>query len=491
MTADDATDPTLPARDAPALVEGYTLVADAWTGAGEPAGEFARDLRPTTDLVLGERTMRPTPYDAWDWRSPKVGWALVAREPEGLSRQELVELVDLPGDVRRLVEARGGRVFRYRPGTTHADWTLTDYTNGMQPFTPAAPAGAGADQLPMFLLIYGAPALVPWRIQFILNPVRYVGRLDLEGAALTRYVDALLGEWKDSAARWSSPVVWAVDHQVGEITTLMRDVVAQPIHDAFAGDHELRPTFLDGRSAPATIATLTAALAEHRPALVVSSSHGQTGPLGDLEAMRADLGKPVDHHHALLDPAALLEAWQPDGAVWFAQACCSAGADSPTAYEGLVAGDLAATLRRVAELGALCAPLPRALLGADKPLRAFVGHVEPTFNWTLEFPPNRAQLTDSLRRSLYERLFAGLPVGYSMEPHYDPIGSLLQAYRNAEKEYQVTFGDAARVPLETTLYNRITAHDRASTVILGDPTVAIPPPPARDGTAPLTTTGRS
>jgi hypothetical protein len=39
-----------------------------------------------------------------------------------------------------------------------------------------------------------------------------------------------------------------------------------------------------------------------------------------------------------------------------------------------------------ATAGARISPLPRALLGAEKPLRAFVGHVEPTFDWTLRDP---------------------------------------------------------------------------------------------------------
>jgi hypothetical protein len=112
-------------------------------------------------------------------------------------------------------------------------------------------------------------------------------------------------------------------------------------------------------------------------------------------------------------------------------------------------------------------------------LRAFVGHVEPTFNWTLEFPPNRAMLTDSFRLSLYDRLFSGRPVGYAMEPHYDPIGSLLQDYRQAAGRYAEAFGDAEKEPLANMVYHRLTAHDRASTVILGDPTVAVPLPPAR------------
>ncbi|PFG43149.1 hypothetical protein ATJ88_1833 [Isoptericola jiangsuensis] len=472
----------------PELADGYRLQADAWTGDATADGSFVAD--PASWLAgrftLGEPTMRPHPPDPWDWRHPDIGWGVVAREPDGLSRDELVDLVDLPEDVRRLVDARRGRVFRYRPGTSYADWTLTDYAGDAQVFVPAAPAGADAGRLPMYLLVYGSPEQVPWRVQYILNPVRYVGRLDLEGPALTRYVDALLGEWAGSTASWSTPLVWAVDHQAGEITTLMRDVVAQQFHDTFAADDELTPTFLDGRRAPATVGALTDALVSLHPAVIVTCSHGQTGPLADLDRMRADLGLLVDQDHALLDPQTLLSRWQPDGAVWFAQACCSAGADSPTAYEGLVDGRLADTLRGIARLGATTSPLPRALLGAEQPLRAFVGHVEPTFNWTLEFPPNQADLTDSLRRSLYDRLFSGRPVGYCMEPHYDPVASLLQSYRDAEHAFQETFGAAARTPLATMVYRRVTAHDRTSTVVLGDPTVAVPLPPAGPATHPRT-----
>ncbi|MFE6970144.1 hypothetical protein [Isoptericola sp. NPDC057653] len=464
---------------APPVGGGAAVSVDAWTGSGPVTGAFAADVRPWLGgpFAFAERTARPAPADPWDWRHPDVGWGLVAREPDGLSQADLVAATDLPADVHRLVAARAGRIFRYRPGGAYASWTLVDHAGGAQPFLPASPAGADAGELPAFLLIYGSPADVPWSVQYILNPVRYVGRLDLEGPALTRYVDAVLDDWSGSAAQWSAPVVWAVDHQAGEITTLMRDVVAEPLARAMGEDAELAPTFLDGRVAPATVAGLTAALTQHRPAVVVTSSHGQTGPLGDLAAMGADLGKPVDQQHALLDPDALLRSWDPDGAIWFAQACCSAGADSPSAYDRLFTGDLAATFARVAALGAVTSPLPRALLGAPKPLRAFVGHVEPTLDWTLAFPPNVQPLTSQLRAALYERLFLGRPVGYAMEPWYRPIGALLQGYQAAERENQTTFGAAARASLDLMVYSRVTAHDRASTVILGDPAVAVPAPP--------------
>lgn len=201
-----------------------------------------------------------------------------------------------------------------------------------------------------------------------------------------------------------------------------------------------------------------------------------TGPLSDLDAMRANLGLPVDQARQILSPAALLGEWQPDGAMWFAQACCSAGSDSPTAYAGLFeAGSLLdQTLTGIAKLDAATAPLARALLGATKPLRASIGHVEPTFDWTPSFPPNRQVLTSDLTKAVYDGLMSGQPVGLS--GYYPAIGSLLQKYVKARQKYNSVVGPAAKPSLDMLVYSRVTAHDRASTVILGDPTAAIPLP---------------
>jgi hypothetical protein len=118
--------------------------------------------------------------------------------------------------------------------------------------------------------------------------------------------------------------------------------------------------------------------------------------------MAASLGALVDGQHLTLDIDALLAAWQPDGAIWYAHACCSAGCDNVNSYKELVpAGStLASVLDGVAALGAQVAPLPQRLLGAAKPLRAFIGHVEPTFDWTLRQPETGQVLTARrLRRS--------------------------------------------------------------------------------------------
>ena len=100
-------------------------------------------------------------------------------------------------------------------------------------------------------------------------------------------------------------------------------------------------------------------------------------------------------------------------------------------------------------------------------------NVEPTFDWTLAFPPNRQVLTDDLTHCLYDQLCGGRPVGLAMSRYYRPIGALLQGYVAALKKYRTTVGAAAKPSLDLLVYSRVTAHDRAATVILGDPTVAV------------------
>lgn len=465
----------------PAIDPAAHISIDAYNGTHTVSGTFARNVKPwaLTKPSYGELTMRPGEIEEADWQHPKVGWGVILRERDGLSPAQLATAADAPEPIQALVAARGGKVIRYRPQSAFASWTLRDYGGGGDLLTATSPEGMGPKQLPKYLLIYGGPRDVPWNIQHFLNPVRHVGRLDLEGEALANYVDALMSGWKDSATSYTQPVVWAVDHKNGDITTLMRETVAVPLRDAL-DDGEITPTFIDGSTAAATGGALLDALTMSRPALVITSSHGMTGPLDNLEAMAARLGVLVDQEHQLVTPESVVENWEPDGAMWFAQACCSAGADSPTAYDGLFeAGSaLEQVLTGVSRVGPLVSPLPRTLLGAKKPLRAFIGHVEPTFNWTLSFPPNRQVLTSDLTKCLYQRLCQGEPVGLAMSDYYPSIGTLLLTYLSERQKYESLVGDAAKPSLDMLVYSRIAAHDRASTVILGDSTAAMVVPEA-------------
>lgn len=459
---------------------------DAWTGTQQASAVLgsARDRWAVgASPLLGKQSAAPRPPGAENWSDPRIGWGLVLPYRAELTPQQLATADDAPEPLRALLAARpASKVLRYRPGNSYSDWVLHDYAGDSSPPIATAPEGIGPGCIPGYLLIAASPTEIPWLVQYELNPVRRVGRLDLPSEGLTNYVEALLSDWKDCQTQYDSPLVWAVDHGNGDITSLMRDAVAAPVYSAYQSDKDMPgAVFIDGRTGTATADALVSALAAQRPTVVVTTSHGQTGPDDQPDEMRARLGALIDADHRPVDPAALLAAWHPAGAIWFAQACCSAGSESPSLYHGLFdpASTVGEVLKSVASLGAAVAPLPQALLGAARPLRAFIGHVEPTFDWTMVFPPTRQQITSSTVNLMYERICSGRPVGLALHEAklYDPVASLLIGHTNAVSKYAVAAATASRrMALDMALYSKVTAYDRASTVLLGDPTAAVPIP---------------
>lgn len=459
-----------------------TLTINAWTGEEQPASKVETGpwKRVRADQ-MGQPLAAPEPVDRRDWRHEKVGWGLVLPENEAISKTDRAAAADAPAPIRKLLDARpGSPVFRYRPDLHNA--SLRRYfPDGSEQDVALSGSlrGTGKGRLPWYLLLCGSPEALPWSLQYILNGAAYVGRLDLDETGLTRYVDALLNDWNGAACRPDRPVVWSVDHGGGDITSLMRRAIAEPVAKELRGDEQIGEANVRCLlAAEATATALRQALADARPALVVTTSHGMTGPLDDAEAMGRQLGFLVDDEHALLRPDELLQAWQPDGAIWYAHACCSAGSDARTRYQGLVeaGSSVERTLLAVAGLGARVAPLPKALMGAEKPLRAFVGHVEPTFDWTLRAATGQT-LTGTIRQALYERMHREKPepVGMAFEGAYKHAGELLAQWHELQPallDSDKTRRDEARA---AALRAQLTAADRQSMVILGDPTVALPP----------------
>jgi hypothetical protein len=197
-----------------------------------------------------------------------------------------------------------------------------------------------------------------------------------------------------------------------------------------------------------------------------------TGPLGDQEALVANLGLLVDEQFRALDLKALLAPWQPDGAIWYAHACCSAGCDAQTAFLGVVpeGSEVASILSGVAAAGNRIAPLPTALLSAPKPARAFVGHVEPTFNWTLRRAESGQITTDALLGALYDELFQRVPppVGFAFSRWFQQAATLRANWQAARDGV----GQGREAARGRALLASLSGIDRQCTVILGDPAVA-------------------
>ncbi len=456
-----------------------TLMINAWTGEASATGTVSPRARA---WVLRERPRQvsqylvpPPPAALTNWRDPRVGWGLILPPPgDDLSPVDVAAGADAPEPIRALLASRpGAPVFRYI--ATHP-YNLTHLQNpaaGQDPMIGQPPFGIGGGGIPRYLLIYGTPEEIPWDFQYMLNGTYYAGRLALAGEALERYVQALLTDWQDASSRVDQPVVWAVNHGAPDITDLMRDCVAAQVYEAWESDDDLRgkARFIDGSATIASTASLIETLAERKPALVVTTSHGQTGPLGDAGAMAANLGLLVDQDGAVLQPDDLLAQWEPNGAVWYAHACCSAGSDAATSYEGLVeAGSpVDRVLKAVAGLGSRVAPLPTALLGARKPMRAFIGHVEPTFDWTLRQPETGQPLTANIKQALYDNLYHAQPVGLALHDCFMPLSALRAQY---DRNYNLR--NSGQDTISSLLYSRLVARDLESMVILGDPTATLP-----------------
>lgn len=452
---------------------------NAWTGDASPHGELqnlAWGLHnklgiSESDLDLLRPAEAP---DENDWKNPSIGWGLVLPDRPDLSAEQRATGSDAPAPIRDLLATRGNApVFRWSNdvGEGHLRRYFTDRPPSDLSIA-AGRRGIADNAIPKYLLIYATPGEIPWRTQYMLNMTAYVGRLALREGPLRTYVDHLIDEWSGASSNPKKPVVWTVDHRLtDDITTLMRKVLADPLWKKFAGDTDLSGVMIDGPKG--TCKELVDALRTYQPGLVVTTSHGATGPLADPAKLKADLGLLVDVEHARLSAQDVLAAWEPDGAIWYAHACCSAGSDAPSRYETLFAdgSDMRALLRSVSDAAsASIAPLPIALLSAAKPLRAWIGHVEPTFDFTLRDPDTREKLAVALVSGLYDRLYTrGMTVGNALSAVYREAGQFMGLWREALNK--INKGDLSAK--RAALYCELVAMDRQAMVILGDPTVKL------------------
>lgn len=420
----------------------------------------------------GITTAAPPAHEPWDWRAPQVGWGLVLADSDGFSVDDLVAAKDAPEPIQTLVAARGpAPVLRWRPD--EPDVLLRYYSGYANPERipiGGTPRGIADGAIPSFLMLWGSLDQLPWRLQYSLNldPRIFAGRLPtMRDDALDSYVTALLGVWDSPKPSHAQALVWATDHGATDISRLMRLVIAEPVLARYKNDPDITAQWRGGSDA--TIAQLVATLAAQSPDVVISTSHGYTGPVG--APVRERLGWLVDAAYEPADPSTLLAAWQPDGAIWYAHACCGAGSDSPSAFAGLFQKDssLDRMLTEVADLGSLIAPLPTALLSAPRPLRAFIGHVEPTYDWTIRDQVSQHALTADLVTALYDHLMLGRPVGWAMKAYHLRSGAEAAALDDARSE--VLTGKAEP---DAALAPRLRFLDRRSLVVLGDPAVTLP-----------------
>lgn len=124
----------------------------------------------------------------------------------------------------------------------------------------------------------------------------------------------------------------------------------------------------------------------------------------------------------------------------------------------------------VAALGCSVALAALRLLGRKHPVRAVYGHVEPTFNWTLRIDATGQGLGHDIVTALSSNLYHQQPLGLAFADYRAGVGELHTQW--ADLHEMLNNGDTS--VRETLTRLRLTALDRESLVLLGDPTVTMP-----------------
>jgi hypothetical protein len=110
------------------------------------------------------------------------------------------------------------------------------------------------------------------------------------------------------------------------------------------------------------------------------------------------------------------------------------------------------------------------LLGREKPIRGFLGHVEPTFDWTLRDAETGQGLGGMIVTGISTNLYAGQPLGYALHDYRSGVGVLHSDWQTLNDR----LNNADTTVREALTRTRLTALDRQSLVLLGDPTATLP-----------------
>jgi len=424
-----------------------SLLCNAWNGApvvgalAPASDDVALGLTRASDLrsVTDEPATPP-------WQNEDRGWGIVLPMNAGLSAGDLARGSDAPEALRDVLHARNGHVFRYIPGDADSELKVVDFRSGSRKDLDVmyGPIGQGHGELPAYLMIVGTPEEIPWRLQYNMHSRLHVGRLDLDPEGLENYCHALLHGFADP----HRIAVGSTDHD--PMSSLMRRLVADPIRQ-----------WLEDHGQAVDVGPMQQLLDAH-PRLLFTTSHGAT-LVGDPR-LAETLGMPVAQNHTIVDVDEL------PGAVWMCHACCSAGVNAPSELAAYVddTSQLGSLLQGLAGLGSRTAPLPRKLLGAPHPMRAFIGQVEPTTDWSLRHKGTNQEITQGLVETLPERLLDGRTAAASMELWHESASAAFVALDGLRRRYAQTMVHA---PDRMTTFYGLSASDRLSMVLLGDPAV--------------------
>ncbi len=254
----------------------------------DPEGELL--FKPTEQAVFARQILAewgnvPKGAGSGSFRGEVMPQAVVAGDPRAVGwtylihsadpwRDQILEIMKPLAERRGMEEPKAPLLFSGEAEDEWLDWIET-HCNSKR---------LEGKTVPHYVLIVGAPRLIPFKFQSFLDTGASVGRLDFDSLDdLEAYVHKIIRlESAPEPVVSRQALLFATDQGLPDPTFYSHHYMAEPLKDHMENRLKVPTHFLAG--ADATRPNLSAALTALNPALVYSASHG-------LAAIR----KPLDY----------------------------------------------------------------------------------------------------------------------------------------------------------------------------------------------------
>jgi len=405
----------------------------------------------------------------------EAGWAVVFHADEDPAvRRALQPLIE---HRRQQVGAERCRVLEYREGESWSQWLARH---------EVAAGAVEPERVPLYLMVVGSPARVPFDFTQQLDIEYAVGRLHFDGPAeYASYVSSVLGYETASAAPARKEVVFfGTRHDFDRATQLSADLLVEPLADGLPAEGsrpatrgvaerwKFRAQKLLGEAATkqALSAVLTRPAGE-LPALLFTATHGMGWRAGDPKQAQEQgalvcqdwpgLGSiRADHYFSAADVPA---AAQLRGLIAFLFACFGAGTPSHDRFLHEPGQQPA----RIADPPFLAALPKRLLSNPGGGALVCIGHVERAWGVSIAAPGTRPQLLPF--ENAIGRILLGQPVGCALKDFNEKFATLSSDLCGILEKIRC----GLRVPDEELAELWTSRNDAEGYALIGDPAIQL------------------
>lgn len=353
---------------------------------------------------------RFAPFDEYELDDPaEAGWGLLVHADEADEMQERLAV---------LVAHRNGRVLHYQDEAVR-EWKEQHQADAINP-----------DRFPYYVLIAGSPTKIPYELQFSLDTLQAVGRIDFDDPAdYARYAQTVVDyETGQAPSPGKRAVVFAPRHPGDYPTSQSSQRLVRPILRDLPESVPADLTLTDLIGDRATKANLMAALAPdglgRKPALLFSASHGaavrSTDPnqrtlQGSIICQDCEFPLTPLQRRGFVSGYDVAEGFSLPGGIHFLFACYGAGTRAHSDFVRYVPAESdRQQLEALQGTEDFVAQLPKSLLSNPSGgALAVVGHVDPAWVHSFTSPVTGERRVYPFGFTL-ARLLRGKPVGFAV-----------------------------------------------------------------------------